>query len=71
MPNGVKDVGDGAFCSCAEPTSIALPDLITKIGMFAFENRFNLESVELPKELEEIGSWALSNCPKLLFFNIE
>ena len=70
IPDGVKEIGDGAFSGCTGLKSITIPASITTVGISAFENCPFLESVVLPARLERIGNWAFSNCPELHSINI-
>lgn len=38
IANGVKSIGDYAFCYCTGLTSVTVPDSVTSIGTKAFEN---------------------------------
>ena len=42
-----------------------IPDSITGIGYWAFEDCVNLSSIEIPKSVIIIGGNAFHNCPKL------
>ena len=56
---GVSYIGNGAFGSLRNVTSVNLGDTITRIGSQAFDGT-NLTSVEFPDSLKYVGSWAFS-----------
>ena len=45
--------------------SIVLPDTITTIGEYAFENCTNLISIKIPSSITEIGKGAFQGCTSL------
>lgn len=57
----VKTIGEEAFRSTSL-TSIVLPAAITSIDKNAFAQCKNLESINLPENLELIGDWAFYDC---------
>ncbi|MBQ0142713.1 MAG: leucine-rich repeat domain-containing protein [Prevotellaceae bacterium] len=61
----VISIGESAFKSCSELSSIALPNSVTTIEDYAFWFCSNLESVELSTSLTSIGSWVFSGTSKL------
>ncbi|MDR1674437.1 MAG: leucine-rich repeat protein [Oscillospiraceae bacterium] len=65
VPNGVTDIGDGAFLYCESLTGIELPDGITDIGDLAFSDCTGLEDITIPNGLTGIGTSAFDNCTSL------
>ena len=61
----VTVIGDGAFASCVDLTSIIIPTGVTRIGYSAFSNCIKLTSVEMPSGVTNIDDCAFENCSKL------
>lgn len=57
IPNDVISIGNAAFESCDNLTSIEVPDSVTSIGDFAFSCCKNLTSVIIPNSVTSIGSF--------------
>lgn len=49
-------------------SSVTIPEHVKDIPYCAFENNQNLETVTILGTVEELGSYAFSNCPKLTAF---
>lgn len=49
------------FSSCVNLVEVVLPDSITNIGSYAFENTFNLRVLEFPAALEVVSNGAFHN----------
>ncbi len=60
VPQGTQTIGDMAFDSCGELTSVILPDGLVSIGKEAFSGYFSLESVYFPDSLQSIAKSAFS-----------
>lgn len=45
IPNSVTSIGDYAFCSCKDLTSVEIPNSVTSIGEYAFAFCYGLNSV--------------------------
>lgn len=60
LPNGLENICDGAFSGCAYLESISLPESVTEIGWYAFENT-GLTSLTLPKGLTILGHRVLAD----------
>lgn len=58
IPEGVTQIGNYAFYSCAAIDSITIPDGVTSIGNYAFYKCGNLGFLTLPNGLETIGNYA-------------
>ena len=64
IPYGYKTIGANAFNKCTSLRILNLPEGITEIGSYAFQNSA-IQSVRLPNSLETIGSFAFMNCENL------
>jgi S-layer homology domain. len=62
---GVTGIGDHAFSSCEELSSVCLADSVQSIGESAFRSCKHLSSVELSEGLRTLGSSAFQNCEAL------
>lgn len=62
----VLEIGDNAFQTNINVTSIVIPDSVTKIGNSVFADCDNLTLVILPENMESIGEYAFSNCISLV-----
>ncbi len=65
IDDGVTSIGDYAFASCSQLTSIHMTDSITKIGYAAFNWCTNLKSITIPKNVTSIGRHAFYQCTGL------
>lgn len=65
IPNGITEIGSGAFCDCENITSVTLPEGVTKIGEYAFTRCTNLSSITIPDSIIEIGPKAFLGCENL------
>lgn len=64
FPN-IIDIGEGAFYSCREFSSIKIPAGIDKIPKECFANCSNLQEIVFPNKLTSIGDKSFLNCEKL------
>ena len=62
IPDGVVDIGAGAFRGCNGLTSVNIPNGVTNIGASAFQFCTSLQSIELPQGLISIGVDAFWEC---------
>ena len=62
IPEGVTNIGYGAFCYCAGLTSVTIPSSVTSIGGWAFKGCSGLTNVVIPSSVTSIGSHAFSGC---------
>ena len=60
LPNGLEEIGSGAFDNCAFE-SISLPNTLTTIGANAFEYCTNLKSITIPYSVTSIGNSAFQH----------
>lgn len=61
----VMIIGQNAFGSVTEISSLVIPEGVTHIGTLAFSGCYGLESVSLPGTLLSVGELAFSGCNKL------
>ena len=66
VPDGVTEIGNGAFQYCEQLREVILPDGVTKIGEKAFLWNKQLNYVEIPDSVTEIGAYAFEYCKNLL-----
>ena len=57
FPNTLKEIGVGAFIG-TKLTEVQFPDSLEIIGMTAFGKCHNLERINIPKNIKEIGPFA-------------
>ena len=67
---GISSIGDSAFDSCSNLTSITVPDSITSIGNSAFSRCNSLTSIAIPSSVTFIGDGTFSYCSKLASITI-
>ena len=61
----ITKIGNEAFRSCTELTSITIPDNVMSIGNYAFHNCRSLTNITIPDSVTSIGSDAFSYCSSL------
>src|ERR1035441_6787802 len=61
----VTSIGDHAFDSCYNMTSVTIPNSITSIGNWAFQLCTTLTGVTIPDSVTHIGVFAFYNCTNL------
>ena len=66
----VTSIGDFAFVSCTNLSSITIPDSVTSIGNSAFSNCTSLTSITIPDSVTSIGSQAFDSCSSLTSITI-
>ena len=62
VPYRVTSIGEYAFYSCINITSIYIPNGVTSIGSEAFLDCHKLSSITLPESLTTIDDAAFYNC---------
>ncbi|MGA2750209.1 MAG: leucine-rich repeat protein [Verrucomicrobiota bacterium] len=65
IPEGVVDIGAGAFDTCTSLIGVTLPLSVTSIGSNAFESCTALTNVTIPLSVTSIGDGAYSDCTNL------
>ena len=66
----VTAIGDKAFQSCRNVSSITIPNSVTTIGGMAFYNCNNLIIMDIPNSVTTIGNSAFSGCQGLTSITI-
>ena len=61
VPEGITEIGTGAFLNNTSVTKISLPDTVEKIGVNAFRSCGSLKEVALGSGLVEIGDYAFTS----------
>ena len=61
----VKSIGEYAFSSCPNLTSVTIPNSVTTIGEFAFNKCSTLTSVTIPNSVTTIEKYAFKGCLNL------
>ena len=65
IEDGVTSIGNSAFDSCRNLTSITIPDSVTSIRNGAFKNCTGLTSITIADGVTSIGAVAFYNCSSL------
>ena len=65
IPDGVKEIGWGAFCGCTSLKSITIPNSVTSIGDGAFCGCTSLTSITIPNSVTRIGTGVFKDCISL------
>ena len=66
LPEGLKEIPDGAFSSCGETEEIVIPDSVERLGSKLFggiylKDSVKLKKLSLPEKLSFIGNGAFLN----------
>lgn len=65
IPDGVTEIGYGAFDDCSELVSIIIPDSVTRIDDLAFSYCQKLENITMSDNVSYIGGQAFQFCESL------
>jgi hypothetical protein len=65
IPEGVTEIGTGAFQNNAVVTGVTLNEGLKKIGNYAFDKSGLTGTLELPSTVESIGAYAFRGCTSL------
>ena len=60
IPDGVTEIGDGAFWYCENLTSVTIPNSVISIGANTFSSCDKLASITIPDSITRIGERAFS-----------
>ena len=67
---GVENIGNSAFYSCQNATSVSIPDTVTRFGEDSFNYCNHLASIDIPNGVQSIGKNAFNTCEALAEINI-
>ena len=70
IPNGVTEIGDGAFEDCVSLVSVNIPDSISRIGERAFRGCTGLTSMRIPDSVYDLGKGAFADCKNISSINL-
>lgn len=65
VPEGVEEIGEGAFAACINLEEIHLPATLYRIDGGAFMHCLSLKGLHVPKSVTEIGDMAFFGCSAL------
>ena len=60
IPEGVREIDDGAFDGCTALTNVELPEGVVRIGWYAFDGATALTKIRIPASVREIGALAFA-----------
>lgn len=58
LPEGIKEIDDGAFCKCENLSKVNIPDSTNRIGSRAFVECYSLDNISIPDGVTSIGEFA-------------
>lgn len=62
IPEGITEIGEGAFMDCTQLEKVTLPSTLKVIGKGAFKDCTNLKEINIPYGVTTIGERAFENC---------
>ena len=65
LPEGLEEIGDGAFEYCAGIQSVTIPDSVVAIENGAFSYCEKLRSIVIPESVTELGALVFCDCKSL------
>ncbi len=66
IPTSVESIGDYAFSSCTNLTSVTIGNSVTNVGDYAFEDCYYLTSATIGNGVTNIGSYVFAGCRSLI-----
>ena len=70
IPDGITEIGGGAFNFCSQIVSVEIPSSVEIIGNGAFYSCSSLETVDVPSSVTIIDEYAFAYCDLLETVNI-
>lgn len=65
IPDGVKEISNGALYNCTSLKEVTMSDTVTQIGAHAFMGCINLKTVKLSNNVKTIGNCAFRDCSSI------
>ena len=65
IPEGVTEIGNGAFYGCENLVNVKIPKSVTLIGANAFNGCSNIKEITIPDSVTSIGDCAFYGCSGL------
>ena len=65
IPEGIKEIIDGAFYQCVNLQKVGMTDSVCSIGRTAFLYCMALNDIKLSQNIEKIGEFGFYECPNL------
>lgn len=59
IPDGVINIGNSAFSSCAKIKSVIMPDSVDFVGYWAFSSAYELENIRISENAKFFGNYAI------------
>ena len=71
IPDSVQEIGDSAFCMCADLRRIVIPESVTTVGWAAFLGCTGLSEITFPASVSNLGRNVLDQCTDLRRITIQ
>jgi hypothetical protein len=65
IPDSVQEIGDSAFCMCADLSKIVIPKSVITVGWAAFLGCTGLSEITFPASVSNLGCNVLDRCTDL------
>jgi hypothetical protein len=62
FPQGITNIGGGAFDNCLYLTNVSIPAGVQSIGDYAFNDCETMTSVVIPDSVTSLGDWSYEGC---------